>query len=132
VKAYETAAGLIVRTQDEAKASGKGWRLVEIPTDQRGLIDYLNNNRHIPCDCNGSGVKEAAPVVTQERAPSREPVECSRCKWDLRSRQRYADRIERDLTIEGVEQWIDKCEPNYLTKLVSAVTLRLSELARGL
>lgn len=42
MKLYITAAGRYVGTQAEAKADGKGWTQVEVPTDKAGLIDYLN------------------------------------------------------------------------------------------
>lgn len=44
MKLYITAAGHYVGTQADAKAEGKGWRQVEVPTDKAGLLDYLNRN----------------------------------------------------------------------------------------
>lgn len=46
MRLYETRTGEIVGTQAEARAAGKGWRQIEVPTDKSGLIDHLNKNRH--------------------------------------------------------------------------------------
>lgn len=44
MRLYRTVDGIYVGTQFEAKRDGKGWKLVEVPTDKQGLIDWLNAN----------------------------------------------------------------------------------------
>ena len=42
MRLYITQTGKYVGTQADAKADGKNWHQVEVPTDKPGLIEYLN------------------------------------------------------------------------------------------
>jgi hypothetical protein len=123
MKLYETRTGEIVGTQAEAKASGRGWQQVEVPTDKPGLIAYLNNNRHIPCDL---------PHETTERLPA-PPVgsgsaECDKCKWTPKARQQYSERIARDLTTDAMVSYIENADAALLARLAENVCWRIKEL----
>ena len=48
MKFYLTESGEYLRTQAEAKQSGEPFEQVEVPTDARGLVAYLNSLRAEP------------------------------------------------------------------------------------
>ena len=42
MRLYRTRTGRWVGTQTDARADGKGWQQVEVPTDKPGLLTFLN------------------------------------------------------------------------------------------
>lgn len=130
MRLYERTDGTIAGTQAEA---GKGFTQIEVPTDKAGLIDYLNRNRHIPCPCNGAGAPTPAPEPLLA-APTPAPKDnstCPRCRFDRRGAERSAQHMAESITLDALCERIDKAEGGALTRLVEAVTSRLSWVARS-
>lgn len=48
MKLYQTASGIYVGTQAEAKEGGEGWGPVEVPNSKPELIEWLNTNARNP------------------------------------------------------------------------------------
>lgn len=44
MRLYRTAKGRVVGTQDDARADGRGWETIEVPTVKADLIAFLNDN----------------------------------------------------------------------------------------
>jgi len=75
MRLYICADGSYAGTQADAKAMGKGWEQVEVPTDKAGLIDYLNARYESISRAWDADVQEArqSPVnapPAHETAPS--------------------------------------------------------------
>lgn len=48
MRLYRTAKGRFVGTKDDARADGRGWKQVEVPTNKAGLLAFLNDNIRPP------------------------------------------------------------------------------------
>lgn len=124
----------------KAKEAGGKFEQLEIPNDSKGRLQHLNDVEYW-CErwllekqgtlppTTGDEIPYTDPLPTPS-APSQEPAQCSRCKWDLKSRERFSARVEEGLTIDGVCQWIDKATGGELERLVSSVVTRLTDLRR--
>lgn len=110
MRLYETRTGEIVGTQAEAKASGKGWQLVDVPVDKAGLIAHLNSNRHIPCDLPHETTERLpAPPVSAAPAPAAGPF-----------------------TLTDAEEFIQNADAGPLASLANNVCWRIKELTKSL
>lgn len=124
MKLYITAAGDYVRTQEEAKAAGKGWRKVDVPTDSHGLPAYLNSVRE---KTERLPAPPVAAAAQEEPTPVPEDV-CGMCKRNRRGQDVLAEG--RDL--DDIAKRIHAADGWHLDRLITAVTSRLDELRRGL
>lgn len=114
------------RTQDDARKLGK-FEGVEVPTDQRGLLAFLNERER---DWTG-GAPPAAPEAPPPAAPEvPQDGRCSRCRGDLKTAERAYKRLAEGLEIDALCERIDAASGWHLERLVSAVTARLNWLTR--
>jgi hypothetical protein len=63
MKLYQTQNGRWVGTQADAKADGKNWKAVEVPTDKPSLIAWLNEN------CATAGASQSTPMTLDGGLP---------------------------------------------------------------
>ena len=68
MKLYQTQNGRWVGTQADAKADGKNWKAVEVPTDKPSLIAWLNQNS-LFIDVNTDRVLQDIPTTLDGGLP---------------------------------------------------------------
>lgn len=104
MRLYICADGSYAGTQADAKAKGRGWREVDVPTDKAGLLAYLNEG--LP----------AAPAIDV-------PVAAA----DVLTSPPVIKQVEVvDLTM--VEEFIQSSTAPQLARLADNVCWRMKEL----
>ena len=119
MRLYITQTGKYVGTQVEAKADGKDWHQVEVPTDKAGLIEYLNGLRWSQQaqaieDMVAPEITNADPSIAMEK---KEP--------------KTVDQ-ERAWTATEIEDFIlSRASVNETSNIMSRLAVRFAELVKG-
>ena len=122
MKLYQTANGVYVGTQAEAKGDGQGWAPVEIPTSKPELIEWLNDN-----------VRKAIPAVGDGNMANTDQTDVDN---DVQSeivavkpqKTTAEPRPVADITASAISDYITDVTGNEFGLILSAVLSRLAEL----
>ena len=119
MKLYQTASGMYVGTQAEAKGEGQGWAPVEVPVSKPELIEWLNNNAR--------PAMAAAVEPETIQVPSAEAVEETPTlpKPEPKSLQTQVPLV---MKAGAVSDYITEISGNEFGIVLSAVLSRLAEL----
>lgn len=109
MKMYQTESGEFLRTQAEAKSSGEKFKQIDVPTDARGLVAYLNTVRAVESTPAPQPVPEKVDVSTS-------PYE----KGAIHTVSEIADGLDTNTIVEAIMT----CGSYTLGRYAMAVSLR--------
>lgn len=120
MKLYQTASGVYVGTQAEAKSEGNDWETVEIPNSKPDLIEWLNANARKPLPAGNDQPGE----VLQSDNDIQEMPKVIETKAVTAPAERAAPRINSGV----ISDYITDINGVEFGVILSAVLSRLAEL----
>lgn len=130
---YLTAEGRYARTKDEA---GKGATKIDVPTDARGLVEYLNRlpgpALPIRCDCASRDAQETYLAQEFDGPFPTKLVEVTAPPALPANDPNGSIPILAPMTLVAVEEFIQAAGPVELASCASNVAWRYKELGKEL